>query len=90
MQTWAIVIWTVLGCTATVIFIQIYAYFEDPQRRKNNEDWFDAFEENVQQRYREGGIAWRAADLSMHFGKADTDARTLDAWFKSKLSMFKK
>ena len=83
-------LWTVFGCVATVIFIQVRAYFDDPQRRKLNEEWFNSFEQNLIERYREEDISWRAADLSMHFGKADTDKKTLAAWFRSKLSIFRK
>jgi len=89
LQNWDYIMWTVLGVVAVLVFIQVWAYYEDPDRKEINDEWFEAFEEYVKERYREGGLGWRAGDLSMHFGKADTDKKTLSAWFKSKMSIFK-
>jgi hypothetical protein len=58
--------WTLLGA-AVLCFIYIQRYLQDPQRAKQNEEWFSQFEANQRHRYASEGINWRARDLCEHF-----------------------
>ena len=52
---------------ATVVFVRVQLYLNDPLRRQLNEEWFAVFEENRARRYLDGELDWRLAALRGHW-----------------------
>ena len=52
---------------AVVVFLKIQRYLGDPLRCERNEQWFEQFEKNQREHYRDRALRWRVEDLGKHF-----------------------
>lgn len=57
----------VLVLCAVVLFWRVQAYLADPLRHERNEQWFQQFEQNMRQRYRNQELLWRKHILEAQF-----------------------
>jgi hypothetical protein len=63
---WLALLGLMIAC-AVVVFIDIQAYRNDPDRKVRNAAWFAKFEENLRARYQDPGLAWRTNCFQGHF-----------------------
>jgi hypothetical protein len=52
---------------ATVVFISIQLWMENPRRKEFNAAWYAQFEQHLRACYSSGEISWRANDMKSHF-----------------------